>query len=137
MANNALPNPLPVSAESLPLPAGASSEATQGDVLAALVNRYGGGKSAATTTLTNTTQTDIVTPASGDAVRVYWVSAINRSPDVSFPAVTIRIGSTAIYVSSAISHWEIFEGVADETLSAQLSTNGTVDVTVHYEVFTP
>lgn len=114
-----------------------ATEGTQGDVLAALVNRYGGGKSAATATLTNTTQTDIVAPASGNAVRVYWVSAINRTPSVSFPAVTIRIGATAIYVSSAISHWEIFAGAADETLSAQLSEAGTVDVTVHYEEFTP
>ncbi len=119
------------------LPATPATEAKQDDVIAALVNRYGGGKSAATATLTTTTETAIHTPASGNAVRVYWVSAINRDPATSFPAVTVRIGSTAIYKASAVSHWEKFVGAVDEAVTAQLSTTGTVDVTVHYEEFTP
>jgi len=112
-------------------------DVSDSSVLAALVNRYGGGKSAASATLTNTTETAIHTPAAGNAVRVYWVSAINRDPATSFPAVTIRIGSTVIYKASAVSHWEKFVGAADEAVTAQLSTSGTVDVTIHYEEFTP
>ena len=106
-------------------------------VLAALVNRYGGGKSSAADTYTTATTSTLITPASGNYLEVYWVSAINRSPNVSFPAVTIELGSETIYKSSAISHWELFVGGVDETLDVTLSDAGLVDVTVHYKEVTP
>jgi hypothetical protein len=110
---------------------------TDSAVLTALVNRYGGGKTPASSQLTALGLVDVVTPAAGNAIRVFWVSAINASPNVSFPVATIRIGTTVLYASSAISHWELFVGSADEKVTAQISTSGKVDVTIHYEEFTP
>lgn len=105
--------------------------------VAALENRYGGGKEPATITLTTTSEVPIITPAAGNAIRVFWVSAINSAPATSFPVANIRIGTKSIYNLSAISHWEIFEGAADEEVTGQLSVAGQVDVTIHYQEFTP
>ncbi len=102
-------------------------------------NRYSGGKTAATATVTASGDTTVITPAAGNAIRVFWVSAINDPDETTTPLIKVKIGSTEIYRGYAIAHWEIFAGAADETVVVNLSglvVNG-VAVTIHYEEFTP
>lgn len=78
----------------------------------------------------------VATP--GNALRILWCYAnVNPTGNV-FPQIKFTLGSLELYrVRGAISHWEIFEGGADEDLVVSIDQSATVDVTVHYEEFTP
>lgn len=99
-------------------------------VLAALVNRYGGGKTPVTTTLTTTSPVTLYAPSGVDG-DLYWISAVNKTPQVSFPTVIVKIDGTEYYRVSAMSHWEKFPVLDGEELTVELDEAGTVDVTAH------
>ena len=99
--------------------------------------RYGGGKTAVVATVTASGDTTIHTPASGNAIRLFWVSAINDPDEASTPLIKVLIGSTELYRTYAVAHWEVFEGAANEVLKVNLSAAGSVAVTAHIEEFTP
>lgn len=99
--------------------------------------RYAGGLTPIVATVTAAGDTTIHTPATGKAIRLYWVSAIN-DPDLSAtPLVKIKIGALECYRVFAVAHWEIFEGAANETLVINLSETASVAVTAHIKEFTP
>lgn len=107
-----------------------SLEATQ-------VKRLGGGKTSVVATVTASGNTSIHTPAAGKAIRLFWVSAINNPTAATSPVIKVLIGDTEFYRVYAVSHWEPFEGAADEQLIINLSAAATVQVTAHIEEFTP
>lgn len=100
-------------------------------------NRYGGGKSAYAGTVSASGDTDVITPAGGNAIRVFWVYALGDPDNATSPLITVSIGATSIYAGYALAHWEIFEGAADEPVTVNLGSAETVAVTIHYEEFTP
>jgi len=114
-----------------------ATEATLEQALANLVARYGGGKQVFTGTVTSSGDTTLITPGSGNAIRLFWVTAINDPDDSSTPLITIKLGASEVYRTYALAHWEVFVGAADESLVCNLDGAGDVAVTVHYEEFTP
>lgn len=130
-----------ISAASLPLPAGAATAALQDAVLAALVNRYGGGKDPVTATVTASGDTVIRTPAAGNRIDLYWASAVNRD-DNAQPSIQIKLASDSdpdreCYRLPVLGHWEKFVGAVDAPLIVNLSTAALVDVTAHIIEVTP
>lgn len=103
---------------------------------ATLLNRYGGGKSAAVGTATGVGDTTIITPASGKKIKLYWVSAINDPDEAASPLIKVILGTTELYRAYAIAHWEIFTGPTDGVLKVNLDQAGSVAVTAHYEEVT-
>lgn len=102
-----------------------------------LANRYGGGKIPVTASVTASGSTVVYDPAPGNAVRVFWVTAITDPDDILSPLIRILIGSTEIYRGYAIAHWEVFEGLANENLVVDLSQAASVAFTAHIQEFTP
>lgn len=100
-------------------------------------NRYSGGKSAKVATITASGNTTVHTPASGNAIRLFWVSAINDPDEATTPLIEIRLGTTPFYRGYAVAHWEMFEGAVNEALIVNLSGAASVAFTAHYQEFTP
>lgn len=99
--------------------------------------RYVGGKTAVCATVTASGDTTIYTPAAGNAVRLYWISAINDPDEATTPLVKVLLGATEVYRAYAVAHWEIFEGAADDPLTINLSSAASIAVTAHIEEITP
>lgn len=101
--------------------------------------RYSGGKSAYANTVAVAGDTTLVTPATGNAVRVVWVSAIPSPDNGAANRVRFKFGASGnpFYESYAVAHWEVFQGAADEPLVLNLQTSEPVSVTVHYREVTP
>lgn len=112
-------------------------ESKQDTQIDRLTNRYGGGKIAVCDTVTASGDTSIYTPAAGNAVRLFWVSAINDPDEETTPLIKILLGATEVYRAYAVAHWEVFEGAADEALVVNLSGAASVAFTAHIEEFTP
>jgi len=96
--------------------------------------RFEGGKLAKTAQVTVVGDTTVHTPAAGKALALYWVSAIN-DPDASVsPLISIGFAGAATYLYSAyaIAHFEVFEGVTDQSLIVNLDQAGAVAITLHY-----
>lgn len=93
--------------------------------------RLGGGKVAKTGTATAVGDTTIYTPAAGKAITLYWISAVNDPTASSAPVIKIKIGTTEIYRTFAVSHWEPFTGAPNEALIVNLSASGNVQITAH------
>lgn len=107
-------------------------------VLAALVNRYGGGKTALPFTVTLAATPFDHEPAAGKAVRLFWAAANVDPAGGVFPTITIKIGATEVYrTRGGMAHWEVFEGAADEHITVTISADASVDGTLHVEEFTP
>lgn len=98
-----------------------------------LENRYGGGKQAYAEVLTTAGDNIAITPVTGNAIRVYWVSFVPDQDNTSSTVVTVKIGSRSIYVGYAMAHWEIFEGEIGEQVIVNLSSSNKVAVTIHYK----
>lgn len=92
---------------------------------------------AAVVTATSSGDTTIHTPASGKAIRLIWVSAINDPDESSTPLIKILLGNTELYRGYALSHAQVFEGAVDEVLKVNLSAAASVAVTAHLIEFTP
>lgn len=100
-------------------------------------NRYFGGKTAVVATVTASGDTTVHTPASGKAIRLYWISAITDPDQATTPLIKVLIGTTEYYRVFAVAHWEVFEGAADQVLKINLSEASSVAVTAHIEEFDP
>lgn len=100
-------------------------------------NRYAGAKTPVCITATASGDTTVYTPAAGNAVRLFWVSA-KPAPDATvFPLIKISIGAMECYRDWVIQHWEVFEGDEDEALIVNLDAVASIPVTVHLQEFTP
>ncbi len=124
---------LAVSAVSLPLPTGAATQTTLAAQKANLDLRYAGGKTSVVGTATTAGDTTIHTPASGKAIRLYWVSAINDPDSAATPLIKVRLGSAEKYRAYALAHWEVFTGAVNDPLVVNLDEVGSVAVTAHLE----
>ena len=98
------------------------------------VLRYQGGKSAVGVTLSQG-MTTVITPAVGKSVAIYWVYALTDPDSDLSPLITVKVGNKTLYVGYAISHWEVFKGSVNETVTVTVSEPATVAVTIHYEEF--
>jgi len=107
-------------------------------ILIAEQNRYGGGKLAATAQVTASGDTTILTPAVGNKLRIFWVSAINDPDETDSPRIRVGFAGAGDYLYSAyaLAHWEVFEGATDQALVVNLDQTGSVAVTVHYQEVT-
>jgi hypothetical protein len=101
--------------------------------------RYSGGKSAYATTVAAAGDTTLVTPASGNAIRVVWVAAIPSPDNAGANRVRFKFGAAGapFYEAYALAHWEVFQGAVDVPLVLNLATNEPVSITVHYREVTP
>lgn len=101
--------------------------------LAALENRYGGGKTAISGQVTAATDTVIHTPASGKRIQVFWFSALNDPDQTNSPRIRLKFttSGTVLYDTFATAHWEVFTGGVDETLTINLDQSGSVSWTAH------
>lgn len=98
------------------------------------VNRYGGGKTALTATVSASGDTTLHTPPAGQATTLYWISAIADPQASTNPLIIIKFGSTELYRVYAVAHWEIFVGAVNQALVVNLSSAGTnVAITAHYK----
>lgn len=103
---------------------------------ATIAERYGGGKSAATATLTASgDNTVIAAPGVGSQIKLYWVSAITDPDQSTSPLIIVKAsGGTEYYRVYAVAHWEPFLLPDNEALIVNLQTNSNVAFTAHYEV---
>lgn len=91
---------------------------------------------ASTATIDSSTPMTI-TPAAGNALRLWWVSAIADPDNATSPSVRVALGATEVYRAPAVAHRQRFDGAADQTLTVTVVGTGDVDVTIHYEEFAP
>lgn len=85
------------------------------------------------TTVTASGDTTIYTPASGKAIRVHWVYAIN-DPTASTPIlIKIKLGTTEKFRVYALSKRQLMTGAVNAALIINLSTSGSVAVTAILE----
>lgn len=95
-------------------------------------NRFSGGKSAAVATVTAAGSTTVLTPATGKAIRLFWLSAITDPDEANSPLIKVLLGANELYRAYAISHWELFTGAVNASLTVDLSSAASVAVTAHY-----
>ncbi len=120
--------------ETLELVGGIDSEG-RADVLATWPAQ--GNPSVYEGTVTASGDTTVITPTSGKAIRVFWVS-IQPDPDTDpTPRSRLLIGANGKYRVYFTQHKERFDGAADEAVIINLSAAGTVAVTIHFEEYTP
>ena len=100
-----------------------------------IVKRYEGGKTAVVASVAASGDTTIYTPATGKAIKLYWIYAMNDPDQTTTPLIKISIGTTELYRAYSIAHWEIFEGAANEALKINLDKAGSVAITCHLEEF--
>lgn len=99
------------------------------------LERFGGGKEPVAAVITAAGDNLVRSPAVGNALRVYWVSAVNIG--VGNPVIRVKLGSKTLYCAAAIQHWEPFEGAVGEGLTVNLSEASSVPFTAHIVEFTP
>lgn len=119
---------LAVSSASLPLPAGASTEAT-------LSTRFQAGKVARTITVSAVGATVVLTPPAGQALTVYWAQAIADTNSATTPKIQIGFTGAADFLYNtfgAVAHAEKFVGAVNQTLSCTLDAAVAVALTIHY-----
>lgn len=111
-----------------------SLEATQAAVRADLDERFSGGKTAYCTTLIAAGDNTVLTPTSGKALRVVWVSAIPSSDNTNANLVKFKFGTggTPFYIAYAVAHWEVFQGAVNQALVVNCATSEAVSVSIHY-----
>lgn len=88
-------------------------------------------------TVTAAGDTTVHTPASGKAIELEWVSAINDPDEASNPLIKVKLGATEIYRGYALAHRETFTGAADAALVVNLSGAASVAVTAHLREVNP
>ena len=101
-----------------------------------LAARNGGGKLAATATVTAGGDTTLIAaPGVGSQIRIFWVSAITDPDQATSPIITIKSsGGTEYYRVFAVAHWEPFTLPDNEALVITLQHASSVAVTIHYDV---
>lgn len=136
----------PVSAASLPLPAGATTSVKQDTAQTSLNTlvtdidyRFSGGKTAYSTTIAASGNTNLIVPAAGHHLEVYWISFVPNSDNTAANLVKLGFGtaggaiSTELYRSYAMAHWEYFVGATNQAFIINTVTAEPVAVTVHYK----
>jgi hypothetical protein len=83
--------------------------------------------------VTTSGQTNLIVPATGKRIRLYWVYAINDPAASTSTKITIKLGNEIQYVAWAISKRQQLTGPIDGELSVTLSNPGDVAVTVFYQ----
>lgn len=78
-----------------------------------------------------------ISPAAGNALRLWWVSGIPDPDQSSTGRVTVALGGVELYRAPAVAHRQRFDGAADQDIVVTVVGDGEFDVTVHYEEFTP
>lgn len=97
----------------------------------------------AVATITASGNTDILVPASGKQLHVYWLSAISDPDSSDSPLINIGFGASggaiaiAKYRVYALSKRQLMVGGVDQALVVNLSAAGSVAVTVIYDEVTP
>lgn len=106
----------------------------------ATVTKRFGVSGGSPTTCTTTAATTLYTPASGKSIRLKWLGLSSPDSNSSSTLVTVRIGSTVIYLwdmgaPGAFAHGSVREGAADETLTLSMSVAQTVHANIDVEEF--
>lgn len=113
---------------------GLATETTQLGVKSDLDERYAGGKTAIGVTLTSSGNNVVVTPTTGHALKIVWVSIIPSGDNLNANLVKVKfgVGGTPLYQSYVLAHWEAFTGGVDVPLVVNCQTSEAVAVTIHY-----
>lgn len=114
-------------------------EAAEDDVIIAEVSNDPASipLSAITGTLSSGNPTLTVSPSSGNAIRLWWVSAIPDPDNSATGSARVTLGATEVYRAPALAHRQRFDGASDESITVTIIGDGSFDVTIHYEEFTP
>jgi len=132
-----LPATQPISAVALPLPTGAATEAT----VVPVRNRFDPVLTAKATYTTSGPHT-LVTPGSGQAVRVLWLYAQAAAAlSTGTVLVTLTLGSHSYDLeltgSQPFAHTAVWEGAVNEALIVTTSSTAEVLVNCDYRSFAP
>jgi|SRR5579859_859595 len=122
----------PISAASLPLPAGASTEAT--------VHSRFGVSTGSPSTVSSAGDTTVYTPTTGKSVRLKWIGLSSPSTNTAPTTVKVSIGATEIYrwsmgAPGAFAHGVVREGAVNDVVKVNLSAAQTVFVNLDLEEF--
>lgn len=114
-------------ASPLPLPTGASTEAT-------VSKRFSGGKTSGATLITATGDNDVKIPAVGKRLTLYWIFLSASQDNAGEVLATVKLGTRVIYKAylgnpGAFAHWEpeVADAVNDK-LIVNLSAAANVAV---------
>ena len=116
-----------------------ATSAKQDTMITDLDYRFSGGKSAYSTTIAASGNTNLITPASGNRIQLYWLSFIPSSDNANANLLKVGFGttggsiSTELYRATVVSHWEVFTGTANQSLIINTATAEAVHGTVHYK----
>lgn len=115
---------------------GGATEAKQDSTITALGTIPDSGEREYThvvATVTATGNTTVYTPASGKAIRLRWVYAINDPTASSSTLIKISLGATEVYRAWALSKRQRVTGPVNGALVVNLSASGTVAFTALLE----
>lgn len=80
----------------------------------------------------------VAAPATpGKGWRLWWVEALQKPTETSYPLIEIAIGAETIYQQWAISKSQRVDGPADGAITVTLDATGQVAVSAIYEEYTP
>ena len=128
---------LAITAASLPLPAGAAADAT----LSPVRNRFDAVLTAKATYMTSGPHT-LITPASGQALRVVWLYAQAKGVlNTGTVLVTFTLGSKSyefeLTGSQPFAHGAVWDGAANDALIVTTSSDAAVLINSDYRSFAP
>lgn len=110
-----------------------ATESKQDDIISTIPDSGEREYTHVVTTVTASGDTTVYTPASGKAIRLHWIYAINDPSALTTPLINIKIGSTALYRVYALSKRQRKTGAVDAPLVVNLSVAGSVAVTAILE----
>lgn len=87
-------------------------------------------------TVTAAGSTTIYTPATGNAVRLRWLYAVNLPTADTAPLIDVALGATPVYRAYALSKRQRKTGPTNGALTVSLSVAGSVAVTAILEEVT-
>jgi hypothetical protein len=80
----------------------------------------------------------VISPASGNAIRLWWVMATPDPDNDNSGYVTVNLAPHGdIYVLDVVAHRQRFDGGTNEDVTVSVTGAGAYRATVHYEEFTP
>lgn len=129
-------NPIPVTVTSVSTTITAVGPLTDAQLRAASVDVSDSGEREYThvvATVTASGDTTIHTPASGKAIRLRWIYAVNDPTSETAPLIKVKLGSTEIYRVYALSKRQLKTGAVNDALVINLSGTASVAVTAILE----
>lgn len=104
----------------------------------AIHTRFAGVKSSYASKLQTAGDTVVITPSAGRRILVYWVFFMPNPDNASANFVTVKFTNGQImYAGYLMSHWELFEGNVDDTVTVNLENAGPVAVNILYREVNP